>query len=112
MAYFYGGATNLTVQLEGPFGSVGSAVKLTRIELPVDDWKGGISPFSQTVEVSGISTGSRVDLLPDAAQAEDLCRGGIALLAGQDGGTVTVYALGHKPAADLSLQAAITEVIA
>jgi len=112
MAISYGGASNLTVQLAGPFGTVSTAVKLTQIELPAASWKGAASPFSQTVEVAGISTGSRVDLLPDAAQAEALCRGGIALLAGQDGGTVTVYALGHKPAEDLSLPAAITEVIA
>lgn len=112
MAIVYGGAPALTVQLEGPFGSVGSAVKLTQIHLPAANWKGAVSPFSQVVAVEGISTGSRIDLLPSAAQLELLRAGGTALLAGNEEGTVTVYALGAKPVEDMTVAATILEVIA
>ena len=112
MALHYGGTSALTVQLAGPFGSVGGAVKLTEVTLPAANWKGAVSPFSQTVAVEGISTGSRIDLLPSAAQLELLRAGGTALLAGNEEGTVTVYALGTKPTADMTVAATILEVIA
>ena len=110
MALHYGGTSALTVQLAGPFGSTGSAVKLTEVTLPAANWKGAVSPFSQVVVVEGISISSRIDLLPDAAQLELFRTGGIALLAGNEEGTVTVYALGAKPAADISVAATIQEV--
>ena len=112
MALHYGGTSALTVQLEGPFGSVGSAVKLTEVTLPAANWKGAVSPFSQTVAVEGISTGSRIDLLPDATQLELLCGNGTALLAGNEAGVVTVYALGAKPVEDMTVAATILEVTA
>lgn len=112
MAIHYGGTSALTVQLQGPFGSAGSAVKLTRIALPAADWKGAVSPFSQAVAVEGISTGSRIDLLPGEAQLELLCSNGTALLAGNEEGIVTVYALGAKLAEDMTVAATIMEVIA
>lgn len=110
MAVVYGGASALTVQLAGPFGSEGSTVKLTQIHLPAANWKGAVSPFSQTVVVEGISNGSRIDLLPDAALLEQFRCSGIGLLAGNEAGTVTVYALGAKPVDDLSVAATIQEV--
>ena len=112
MALHYGGTSALTVQLAGPFGSTGSAVKLTEVTLPAANWKGAVSPFSQVVAVEGISTGSRIDLLPSAQQLELLRAGGIGLLAGNEEGTVTVYALGTKPTEDMTVAATILEVIA
>ena len=45
MAQQYGNSSNISVQMEGPFGSGGtSAVKLTQISLPAANWKGAISP--------------------------------------------------------------------
>ena len=38
--------------------------------------------------------------------------GGIGLLAGNEEGTVTVYALGTKPTEDMTVAATILEVIA
>ena len=110
MAQQYGSSDNISVQLEGPFGSAGGAVKLTQVLLPAADWKGAESPFAQTVTVEGISIGSMVQLQPDAGQLEQLRM--TALTAENDGGEVTVYALGRRPAVDLTLQASITEVIA
>lgn len=108
----YGESSNLSVQLAGPFGSGGAAVKLTEITLTAADWKGAESPFSQTVTVEGISVGSRVDLQPDVQLLQQLCHGGIALMAENEEGVVTVYAIGSKPAFDCTMQASVVEVVA
>ena len=109
----YGVSNNLTVQLAGPYGgSGGAAVKLTRIKLPLAGWKGAISPFFQVVEVEGVSVNSKVDLQPDPAQLEQFRCCDLAFVAENDGGTVTVYAIGDKPSSDCTLQATVTEVIA
>ena len=108
----YGATNDLTVQLAGPFGSVGSAAKLLQLTLYRDRWKGAVSPFTQVVEAEGISVNSRVDLLPDAAQLEMLGSWGIALMAENEDGTVTVCAVGGCPAEDCILQAAAVEVVA
>ena len=104
----YGSSDNLTVQLAGPYGSAGSAVKLTSISLNAADWKGGESPYFQSVAVEGVSVGSMVDL----QIAMDQIAGVTAFTAENDGGEVTVYAIGDRPGEDLTLQATITEVIA
>lgn len=113
MAQQYGNSNGISVKMAGPFGSsVGSASKLTSITLPAVSWKGAISPYFQAVEVGGVSVNSRVDLLPSAEQAEYFRNHCIALMADNDGGNVTVYALGDKPAEDIIIQATILEVIA
>lgn len=104
----YGASNDLTVQLAGPFAAAGSAVKLTQITLPADSWKGGESPYFQTVEVEGVSVSSKVDLQPGRERIE----GVTAFTAENEGGAVTVYALGDKPLRDYTLQATLTEVVA
>ena len=47
----YGNGSTMTVQLEGPFGTGGTAAKLTEIVLPVSDWKGAVRPYTQGVAV-------------------------------------------------------------
>ena len=111
MAYFYGGASALTVQMEGPFGSIGSSGKITTVTLKTADWKNGESPFFQTVEVAGISESSLLDIQATKEQVAMLCSAGIALHMENDGGTATAYAIGNKPAEDLVLQVTLTEVV-
>jgi hypothetical protein len=109
----YGNSNGITVKMEGPFGSVGgTTVKLTQIQIPAASWKGATSPYSQVVEVDGISVNSRVDLLPDTEQVEMMRSHGIALMAGNDAGIVTIYAIGEKPVDDLFVAATILEVTA
>lgn len=109
----YGVSNNLTVQLAGPYGgSGGAAVKLTGITLPVSGWKGAVSPYFQVVEVEGVSVNSKVDLQPDPQQLEQFRQMDLAFVAENDGGVVTVYAIGDKPRGDCALQATVTEVIA
>ena len=112
MALSFGGTSNggMSVVMTGPFGSGGAAVRLVEIILPVDQWKGATSPYSQVVEVEGITIRSKVDLLPSALQLEALRDQRIAFTAENNDGVVTVYAVGDKPEEDLIFQAAVTEV--
>lgn len=109
MTQQYGAGGGISVTLAGPFGGSGTGSRLTELTLSAAGWKGAISPYSQQVSVEGISVNSRVDLLPGPALLGMLrC----ILTAENDTGTVTVYALGEKPQQDITLQAALTEVVA
>ena len=112
MAQQYGTSENITARLAGPFGSGGAVVKLTEIHLPLAAWKGAESPYVQTATAEGISVGSKVDLQLSGAQLEAFHEMDIAFTTENDGGSLTVYAIGDKPRTDLTLQATITEVIA
>ena len=112
MAQQYGYANSLQVQLAGPFGAGGGGIKLTEVTLPALGWKGAEGLYRQTVTVDGISRTSMVQLHLTAAQLMELRDFGIGLTAENTEGVVTVYALGACPAADLTIQASITEVIA
>ena len=106
----YGSGGNISATLAGPFGSVGSPVKLAQVTLPAQGWKGAVSPYAQTAQVEGVSTGSKVDILLSPQQLEELRSADRAFTTENDGGQVTFYAIGSCPEADLVLQVAITEV--
>ena len=113
MVQQYGTSVGFSVQMEGPFGSYGgAAAKLTAISLPAANWKGAISPYSQVVAVEGVSVNSKVDLQPSVEQLEIFHDKDIAFTTENDGGVVTVYAIGDKPTNDYTIQATILEVIA
>ena len=111
MALSYGNGNNYTVEMAGPFGSVGSSGKITTVTLKAADWKNGESPFFQTVEVPGISESSKVDIQPDKEQVAKLCVDGTMLYIENDRGVATAYAIGTKPNEDLVLQVTLTEVV-
>ena len=112
MAQQYGEGGSITVQMAGPFGGSGTAEKLTDITLPVSEWKGGESPYSQVVAVEGVSVNSKIYLDLSAEQTEFFRNKCIALTAQNNGGTVTVFAIGDKPTDDYVIQASIKEVTA
>ena len=106
----YGEAGNFTVTMEGPYGSSGSMVLLRQLSLPAANWKGGTSPYSQSVELEELSINSKVDLLPDHQQLEQFRSRELAFTTQNDSGSLTVYAIGDRPDCDLSFQISITEV--
>lgn len=112
MAIVYGGGSGFTVEMEGPFGNAGVPVKVTQIHAPAADWKGAVSPYSQTVALEGVSLGSKVDLQLPAEQLNILRGGSYSFVAGNENGTVTLYAIGDLPREDLVFQATVTEVTA
>ena len=112
MAQSYGNADEISVEMEGPYGSIQATDKNGTVAMAKDAWKGGESPYSQEVAVKGISVKSIVDLQPDVDQIAMLCSRGIALVAENDGGRVTVHAIGGKPDEDITMQITIREVTA
>ena len=112
MAASFGSNENITVVLEGPFGSGGTMAKLTQVQLPAAGWKGGESPYFQVVQVDGISVSSKVDLQPTAAQLEAFRAMELALTTENDAGVVTVFAIGDRPGEDITMQATLMEVVA
>lgn len=112
MAIDYGGGGNFTVTMEGPFGSAGSGVKVVSFTAPAEGWKGAVSPYTQVVEVPGISVSSKVDLQLPPGELEKLGGRCLAFTAENEEGVVTVCALGDRPEEDLTFQATVTEVTA
>ena len=94
---------------QGPKGDTGeTGSTLGSIILTAAGWSTE-EPYSQAAALAGLTTGSLVALHPTAAQLMALQEAGVtALTAANANGTLTVYALGAAPAADLTLQITIT----
>ena len=113
MAQQYGENSSIYVQMEGPVGGSGGATaKLTNITLLASAWKGAESPYSQVVDVDAVSVNSMVNLQPSVEQLEIFHDKDIAFTTENDGGVVTVFAIGDRPTADYTIQATIVEVVA
>lgn len=109
----YGSGGSFTVSMDGPFaGSGASTLKMVPITAPAADWKGGTSPYSQVVEVDGISINSMVHIQMSKEMAEQLQGKDISFTTENDEGTVTLFAIGEKPDIDCEFQATLLEVIA
>ena len=99
----------LTARLVG--GTGGTITKVTDIVMKVDSWYGGAGMWSQIVEVAEASDFSKIDLQPGAEQLLILQKIEAAMTVENAAGVITVYITGNKPKTDITIQAAITEVI-
>lgn len=84
--------------------------RIATVTLPASGWTGSANPYSQIVTVNGVTVNSKLDLQPTAQQIVQLQNADIALMAENNGGTVTFYALGGKPSTDYTMQVLLTEV--
>lgn len=112
MGLDYGSGGTITVNMEGPFGGSGSAVKITEVTLLAANWKGAESPYSQVVDIADISVNSMVDLHPSVEQLEIFHDKDLAFTTENEDGVVTVFAIGDKPQNDYTIQVSIMEVVA
>lgn len=96
---------------QGPKGDPGeAAITLGSITLTAAGWSTE-EPYSQAAALAGLTAGSLVALHPTVAQMMALQEAGVtALTAANANGTLTVYALGAAPAADLTLQVTVTVI--
>ena len=99
----------LTARLVG--GTGGTITKVTDIVMRVDSWHGGEGMWSQIVEVEAASPFSKIDLQPGAEQLLILQKIEATMTVENAAGVITVYVTGNKPKTDITIQAAITEVI-
>lgn len=94
-------------------GSVSKAkptAKIAYIDLLASEWiKEGIY-YSQVVGIEGVTENSQVDLTPSIEQLVIFYEKDLGFVTENDGGVVTVYALGQRPTNDYTIQVTITEV--
>lgn len=97
------GATGAT----GPQGPRGDAAILVgTITLAAANWSGS-GPYTQTATISGatITANTKVDVQPDATAFAQMESDGVSVLyVDNAAGTLTAYALGAAPTANLTLQ--------
>jgi hypothetical protein len=84
--------------------------RIVDISIYADKWVGTESPYSQVVDVPGVTERSQVDLTPSVEQLSIFYNKDLAFVTENEGGIVTVYAIGQKPTNDYTMQATITEV--
>ena len=111
----YGSGGGFTVTMDGPFGTGGGgSTKLVTISTSADNWKGAASPYSQEVNVEGITVNSVVYITLSADQIQNLIQAGkeVAFTAENNGGVVTIKAVGDHPGMDCTFQASLVEVVA
>lgn len=84
--------------------------RLGEVDLLASGWVGDTSPYSQVVEIDGVTENSQVDLTPSIEQLAVFHHKDLTFVTENVGGVVTVYALGDKPTNDYTIQVTITEV--
>ena len=84
--------------------------RVSTITLSKSAWVGSAEPYSQTVSVATVTASTKVDLQPTAQQIISLNNDEIALIAQNNNGAVTIYAIGGKPSVDYTMQVLLTEV--
>jgi hypothetical protein len=87
------------------------AAKIGEVTLFASAWKGEDSLYSQVVNIDGVTENSQVDLTPDVQQLAIFYNKDLSFVTENDGGVVTVYAIGQKPTNDYTMQVTITEVV-
>ena len=87
-----------------------ASARVSEVTLLADGWIGEDNLYSQVVDVNGVTENSQVDLKPSVAQLSVFYEKDLTLVTENEGGVVTVYAIGQKPQNDYTIQVTITEV--
>ena len=89
---------------------IGVTTRISEITLFADKWEGEDAPYSQVVNIDGITLRTKVDLLPDVELLAIFHDKDIAFVTENEDGIVTVYAIGDKPTQDYTMDVALKEV--
>ena len=103
-------ALDVDIDSDGGVSFTGSSVKLSEVTLHAAAWVGSRSPYSQVVEIEGVTRNCLVDLQPSVAQLQIFHEKDLAFTTENNDGVVTVYAVGDKPTNDYTIQVTIMEV--
>ena len=87
------------------------AKNINSVTLLSDNWVGDASPYSQVVEMTGITPYSKVDLQPSAEQLTIFHEKDLTFVTENENGVVTVFCIGQKPTNDYVIQTVVTEVV-
>lgn len=81
------------------------------VTLYAANWTGSESPYSQVVNIYGITQRSKVDLQPSTEQLAIFHEKDLAFVAENEDGVITVFCVGQKPTNDYTIQITVTEVV-
>lgn len=101
-----------TLTINGVTYTVAPMVLVSNVILRASAWVGSEGAYSQVVEVAGAKANSKVDLQPTPEQLVEFHEKDIAFTTENDGGVVTVHAVGDKPTDDYTIQVTVKEVVA
>jgi hypothetical protein len=90
---------------------IGGTSRVVDVELLASKWVGTEDPYSQVLNIPGVTEYSKVDLMPSVEQLAIFHDKDIALLTENEDGVVTAYCIGDKPQNDYIMQATVTEVV-
>ena len=96
------------IQIVGSFAK--PTARIANVDLLAANWIGDTSPYSQIVEIDGVTENSQVDLTPSIEQLLIFYEKDLGFVTENEDGIVTVYAIGQKPENDYVMQVTITEV--
>ena len=99
-----------TLTINGVRFTVVASVPVNTVTLRASEWIGDASPYSQVVAVPGVTSHTKIDLQPSVEQLETFHEKDLAFTTENNGGVVTVYAVGDKPRNDYTIQITMTEV--
>lgn len=99
-----------TLTVNGVTYEVASPVPVHNVILLASAWTGGNNLYSQVVVIPGITENSQVNLTPSVEQMTVFYEKDLSFVTENDGGVVTVYAIGQKPKNDYIIPANIVEV--
>lgn len=88
----------------------GTAATIGEVTLLAANWVGDASPYSQVVNIAGVTANSQVDLTPSVEQLVVFHEKDLTFVTENEDGTVTVYAIGQRPENDYTIQVTIKEV--
>lgn len=85
--------------------------RIVDIKLLASAWEGEEDPYTQVVSIEGVTENTKVDLQPSADQLAIFHDKDLTFVTENDGGVVTVFAIGDKPTQDYTIQATLKEVV-
>jgi hypothetical protein len=87
-----------------------SSAMIGEVTLLASKWVGSEHLYSQVVNIDGVTENSQVDLTPSVEQLVVFYEKDLTFVTENEGGVVTVYAIGQKPTNDYVVQITVTEV--
>ena len=100
-----------TLTINGVVYQVTPRIPASSVTLLANAWVEGDERHSQVVALAGATPYTKVDLHPTSEQLAEFHYKSLALVAENDGGVVTVFAIGDKPTTDYTIPITMTEVM-
>ena len=102
--------TMKTLTINGATYNIVPVVPASSVTLLASEWVSEAGTHYQVVNIPGVTAHSKIDLQPTAEQLAEFHYKVLGFVAENDGGVVTVYAIGDRPANDHTMQVTVKDV--